>query len=665
AGELNHRIDVRTGDELQALAEEFNQMAGQLQAERTGLEQRVEERTYELAETLEQQTAIADILRVISSSPTDLAPVFDTILEHSTRLCDAELGFLFLHEDGLTEAVAFRGGTSEFMNFFKERGNIRPHPDTQLGQIIAHGRHVQLSDYTAELRDRLEAAKDEQRTPELDRLGKLLAVMESEHVHAYLGLPLLKEQTVVGAIVIYRREVRAFTDKQIALARTFADQAVIAIENARLLEQLQARTEALGRSVEELRALGEVSQAVSSTLELQTVLTTVVSRAVQISHTAGGVIMEYDEQTTEFVQVAAHQAPPDLFESWRASPVRFGEGAMGRAAQQQSPVQVADILDEGAQVQDQARAILADAGFRSLLAVPLLLEKRVMGGLVLWRREQGEFDQEVVNLMETFAAQSTLAIQNARLFREIEERGRELELASKHKSQFLANMSHELRTPLNAILGYTELILDSIYGEVPEKVGEVLERVRKSGSHLLGLINAVLDLSKIEAGQLSLSFNNYSMQDVVQTVFTAVESLAAEKQLTLEMTVPPDLPMGNGDEQRITQVLLNLVGNAIKFTEAGKVGIEVGAENGSYLVSVSDTGPGIPEEDQEKIFGEFQQADITDTKNLGGTGLGLAIAKKFVEMHHGRIWVESKPGEGSTFRVSLPVRVSDSEKDHE
>ncbi|MCZ6842142.1 MAG: GAF domain-containing sensor histidine kinase, partial [SAR324 cluster bacterium] len=446
---------------------------------------------------------------------------------------------------------------------------------------------------------------------------------------------------------------------------TFADQAVIAIENARLLEQLQARTEALGRSVEELRALGEVSQAVSSTLELQTVLTTVVSRAVQISQTAGGVIFEYDEQTTEFVQVAAHQAPPDLFESWRASPVRFGEGAMGRAAQQQSPVQVADILDEGAQVQDQARAILADAGFRSLLAVPLLLEKRVMGGLVLWRREQGEFDQEVVNLMETFAAQSTLAIQNARLFREIEERGRELELASKHKSQFLANMSHELRTPLNAILGYTELILDSIYGEVPEKVGEVLERVRKSGSHLLGLINAVLDLSKIEAGQLSLSFNNYSMQDVVQTVFTAVESLAAEKQLTLEMTVPPDLPMGNGDEQRITQVLLNLVGNAIKFTEAGKVGIEVGAENGSYLVSVSDTGPGIPEEDQEKIFGEFQQADITDTKNLGGTGLGLAIAKKFVEMHHGRIWVESKPGEGSTFRVSLPVRVSDSEKDHE
>ncbi|MCZ6533877.1 MAG: cache domain-containing protein, partial [SAR324 cluster bacterium] len=278
AGELNHRIDVRTGDELQALAEEFNQMAGQLQAERTGLEQRVEERTYELAETLEQQTAIADILRVISSSPTDLAPVFDTILEHSTRLCDAELGFLFLHEDGLTEAVAFRGGTPEFMKFHKERGKIRPHPDTQLGQIIAHGRHVQLSDYTAELRDRLEAAKDEQRTQDAERLGKLLAAMESEHVHAYLGLPLLKEQTVVGAIVIYRREVREFTDKQIALARTFADQAVIAIENARLQLFQQAGTEALGRSVEELRALGEVSQAVSSTLELQTVLTTVVSR---------------------------------------------------------------------------------------------------------------------------------------------------------------------------------------------------------------------------------------------------------------------------------------------------------------------------------------------------------------------------------------------------
>ena len=338
---------------------------------------------------------------------------------------------------------------------------------------------------------------------------------------------------------------------------------------------------------------------------------------------------------------------------------------MGTAAKNQMPVQVPDILDERAQILPQARSVLGDAGYRSLLAVPLLVEQRIMGGLVVWRMEKGEFDEQVVNLLQTFATQSTLAIQNARLFREIEERGVELEIASRHKSQFLANMSHELRTPLNAILGYTELILDNIYGDVPEKVREVLDRVQISGKHLLGLINAVLDLSKIEAGQLSLSFENYSMSEVVQTVFTAVESLAAEKQLDLKVKVPPDLPMGHGDEQRITQVLLNLVGNAIKFTEEGSVVLEVSAANGAYLLSVSDTGPGIPEADQDSIFGEFQQADNTDTKNLGGTGLGLAIAKKFVQMHDGRIWVESAPGEGSTFRVSLPIRKTISEKDHE
>jgi signal transduction histidine kinase len=277
--------------------------------------------------------------------------------------------------------------------------------------------------------------------------------------------------------------------------------------------------------------------------------------------------------------------------------------------------------------------------------------------LVVWRPETGAFSAEVVHLLQTFATQSVLAIENARLFREIEEKGRQLESASRHKSQFLANMSHELRTPLNAILGYTELILDSIYGDVPEKVREVLVRLEKSGRHLLSLINDVLDLSKIEAGQLTLALAEYSMPDVVQTVVTAVEALATEKKLALEVAVAPDLPRGHGDERRISQVLLNLVGNAIKFTEVGEVRIEVSSSDGGFLVAVSDTGPGIPETDQQKIFEEFQQVDSSTTRKKAGTGLGLSIAKRIVELHGGRIWVESNLGKGSTFWFKLPVRV--------
>ena len=273
------------------------------------------------------------------------------------------------------------------------------------------------------------------------------------------------------------------------------------------------------------------------------------------------------------------------------------------------------------------------------------------------RRTPGEFAPEIVELLKTFATQSALAIQNARLFREVEEKGRQLAVASQHKSQFLANMSHELRTPLNAVLGYTELILDETFGEVPEPIRDSLERARNSGQHLLGLINDVLDLSKIEAGQLTLSLADYAMEEVTQAVATGVESLAAEKKLALRVIVPPDLPPGRGDSRRIAQVLLNLVGNALKFTEAGEVRVEVTVSDGAFVVSVADTGPGISEADQARIFEEFQQADSSSTRKKGGTGLGLAIAKRIVELHGGRIWVESTLGRGSTFRFSLPVRV--------
>ena len=266
----------------------------------------------------------------------------------------------------------------------------------------------------------------------------------------------------------------------------------------------------------------------------------------------------------------------------------------------------------------------------------------------------GDFTQRVhiVNRDEL----STLAADVNRTSEELGRLYRQLEEASRHKSEFLANTSHELRTPLNAILGYTELIQDNIYGDVPDKIREILERVQSNGRHLLGLINDVLDLSKIEAGQLTLSIADYSIKEVVQTVVTAAESLAAEKKLSLRTEIAEDLPLGEGDERRITQALLNLVGNAIKFTETGEVAVRAAAVNGAFQVAVADTGPGISAADQQRIFEEFQQVDSSSTRKKGGTGLGLAISKRIIELHGGRIWVESEIGRGSIFRFTLPVR---------
>jgi len=429
---------------------------------------------------------------------------------------------------------------------------------------------------------------------------------------------------------------------------------VIAIENVRLFEEVQVRTQELARSVEELRALGEVSQAVNSTLDLETVLATIVAKAVQLSTTDAGAIYVFDEERQEFQLRATHGMDEATIKAIQDHQIRIGERTIARAAAERASVQIPDLLNEPS---SPLLDIVIRAGYRALLVVPLLRPGEIVGTLVVRRREPGEFPRAAVELLETFADQSVLAIQNARLFREIEAKSRELEVASKHKSQFLANMSHELRTPLNAILGYAELMLDSIYGEPSDKMRVVLERLQSNGRHLLGLINDVLDLSKIEAGQLTLSLNDYSLNDLVHGVVSAVEPLAAEKRLAFTAKVAPNLPAGRGDERRLSQVLLNLVGNAIKFTDKGEVAIRASATNGAFTVSVCDTGPGIPVADQAKIFEEFQQADSSITRKKGGTGLGLSIAKRIIEMHGGRIWVESEPGKGSTFYFTLPVRV--------
>ncbi len=428
---------------------------------------------------------------------------------------------------------------------------------------------------------------------------------------------------------------------------------------SRLEHKVEERTRDLAQSVRELQALEEVGRAVASSLDLKAVLATIVTQAVELAKAEGGAIYSYDEPENIFRLAEAHGLDPSLVEGIRATRIGGSESQMGEAARKREPILIPDL----AAIPDYPlRDITLAAGFKSALVVPLVGAEGVLGALVVQRRATGAFPASTVGLMQTFAHQSVLAMHNAQLFHEVEEKGQLIAIANEHKSQFFANMSHELRTPLNAVLGYTELIVDGLYGEIPDKAKEVLDRVQINGKHLLGLINDVLDLSKIEAGQLKLSLEDYSMKSVVDSVVATTGSLAHAKGLNIKASVADDLPIGHGDERRLTQVLLNLVGNAIKFTDAGEVEIHAQAANGAFDVAVRDTGPGIAPQDQLRIFEDFQQLDNTSTRHKGGTGLGLAIARRFIEMHGGNLTVDSTLGVGSTFRMVLPVRVNEQGK---
>jgi two-component system, NtrC family, sensor kinase len=635
---LIRRTEIRPFSDKQIkLLETFADQAV-IAIENVRLFRELESRNQDLTEALDQQTATSEVLKVISRSTFDLQPVLEILIENATRLCGAQQGFLFTSDGELHHLAVEYNAPPAFREWMLGRP-VRTGDASVVGRVAQQGRVIQILDAQADAAWRA-------RNAEAPGIGD---------VRTLLGVPMRRENVLIGVIAMWRTAVRPFTDKERQLVETFADQAVIAIENVRLLTELQVRTQELTRSVGQLTALGEVGRAVSSTLDLETVLSTIVSRAIQLSGTDGGSVYEYDEATEEFSLRASRDLPEAYVEQVRDTRPRKGEGAVGRVAETREPVQIADISDATA-YESRLRNTLLQIGLRALLAVPLLAENQLVGALIVMRKRTGTFEAEEVALLQTFATQSALAIQNARLFREIEEKSRQLEVASQHKSEFLANMSHELRTPLNAIIGFSEVLAEKMFGELNEKQEEYSKDIHASGQHLLSLINDILDLSKIEAGRMELELSDFHLPTALDSALTLVRERAGRRSIALHLSVDERLGPIQADERKVRQVVLNLLSNAIKFTpEGGRIEVAAVAKDGLVEIAVSDTGVGIAPGDQEAVFEEFRQVGTAD-KKVEGTGLGLTLCRKFVELHGGKIWVKSELGKGSTFTFTIPVR---------
>jgi GAF domain-containing protein len=638
---LIRRTEVRPFTDKQiALLQTFADQAV-IAIENVRLFKELEEKNRTITEALDQQTATAEILRVISSSPTDVQPVFDTIVRSAVRLLNGHSANV-LRREGDELHLAALTPTSDAADA-AVRANF-PIPLTMAG-AASHVIHTRRAYVVADVET------DPLIHPNVRRAAPMRGF------RSMLMVPMVRHARAVGLIYVTRPSSGAFTEDEVTLLQTFADQAVIAIENVRLFQELQARTADLTRSVGELRALSEVGQTLSATLDLPTVLTTIVTRAAELAGTSAGMMFEFEESEAAFRLRAAHNMDQRLIDFQNAEPVRLGEGAVGRAVQSRTPVQVEDLRETSQYTtRQQVRQTLIELGYRSVLAVPLMVEERILGALVVFRRDAGGFAPPTVDLLRTFATQSALAIQNARLFREIETKSRELEVANHHKDEFLASMSHELRTPLNAIIGFSEVMLERLFGDVNAKQEEYLNDILSSGRHLLSLINDILDLAKIEAGRMELEAADFDLPQAIDNALVLVRERALRRGITLEQTIDPRLGEIKGDERKIKQVLLNLLSNAVKFTpEGGRIDVRAVRAGAVAEVSVADTGVGIAPEDHEAVFEEFRQVGADYARKHEGTGLGLALARKFVELHGGTIRVESQLGQGATFTFTIPV----------
>ena len=595
----------------------------------------------ETKEALERQTATAEILKVIASSPENVQPVFDTVAESAARLCEASHVSVILRDGDILHVRATFTRVAEGI---PQRGHeIALRRTLVSGRAVLERRTVHIEDIAPQLDAEYPDARENQR-----QFG----------FRTVLVVPMMREGEAIGVLFAWRREVRSFTATQVALLETFASQAVIAIENVRLFKELEARNTDLSESLQQQTATAEVLKLISrTTFDLEKVLQALLDNATRLSGAVRAAMLRPDDQGN-YRPVATFNYDPDgpLMRRLMEHPIRAGrDSTSGRALLEKRPIHIPDVLADP----EYGRQDLTDAErYRTVLVVPMLRDGEAIGLISLIKgAEVDPFTPKQMEVVTTFADQAVIAIENVRLFQEIQDKTRQLEVANKHKSDFLANMSHELRTPLNAIIGFSEVLLEKMFGEVNEKQADYLKDIHESGRHLLSLINDILDLSKIEAGRMELELSSFHLPTAISNAMTLVRERAQRHGIQLGTEVDPRLGEFQGDERKLKQILLNLLSNAVKFTpDGGRVDVSARLDTTMVEIAVRDTGVGIAPEDQGALFEEFRQVGRDVMRKAEGTGLGLALAKKFVELHGGAIRVQSAPGSGSTFTVSLPVR---------
>ena len=613
------------------------------------LAKRLAEALRDKAEAQEQQKATAEILHVIGSSPTDVQPVFEVIGDSALRLCRAWSTSVWRLEDGVLRVVSAHGGTPGSIRLMLERP---PMPSDSAGlwtRVIAERRVFEIVDVEAD-------ARIGESTRELAR---------ARGWRARLDVPMVRGQETVGLISVTHAEPGPFASAHTELLKTFADQAVIAIENVRLFKELQEKNRALTQAhaqvteaLEQQTATSEILQVISgSPTNIQPVFDTIVQSAARLCDGMFAALHRFDGELLYWV--AQHNFTVEglalMRKRYPMRPIR--ETSVGRAVIDRTVIHISDF-ESNPYSPPSSREIARAFGYRSQITVPMLREGQPVGAISV-ARQDGPFSQAQIKLLQTFADQAVIAIENVRLFKELEAANRELAAASQHKSEFLANMSHELRTPLNAIIGFSEVLTDRMFGELNEKQEEYLKDIYASGTHLLSLINDILDLSKIEAGRMELELTEFDLPTAIENALMLVRERVGRRSIALHTNIDDRLGQIQADERKVRQVVLNLLSNAIKFTpEGGRIEVGAVSKDGSVEISVSDTGIGIAPEDQEKVFEEFRQVGAA-AKKVEGTGLGLTLCRKFVELHGGRIWVKSQEGVGSTFAFTLPMHRSE------